>query len=85
MNAGPEKPESVTSQIPAPSSNNHAEPPPGKPPKELKSWQVWFTILSLPVFFSLFLCALLGLFVLTGGLCGCKDSAVIQICLLTCT
>ena len=66
MDTLPEKPEAVTTQIPAPSSTNHAQPPPGKQPKELKPWQVWFTFLTLPLFFSMFLCAVLGLFVLIG-------------------
>ncbi|KAL3150287.1 hypothetical protein ABBQ32_000137 [Trebouxia sp. C0010 RCD-2024] len=65
MDAVTNKPESGTSQSPAPAPNNHAEAPPGKPPKELKPWQWWFTILSLPVFVSMFLCAMLGVFVLT--------------------
>lgn len=67
MDTLPDKPEAVSSQIPAPSSKNHAQPPPGKQPRELKPWQVWFTVLTLPVFFSMFLCAVLGLFVLIGG------------------
>ena len=67
MDTPPEKPEAVTTQIPAPSSNNPTQAPPGKQPKELKPWQVWFTVLTFPLFFSMFLCAVLGLFVLIGG------------------
>ena len=62
----PNTPEQGTSQNSAPSPNNHAEARPGKTPKELKPWQAWFTTLCIPFFISMFLCALLGLFVLTG-------------------
>ena len=62
----PEKPEPATSQSPAPSSNNNAEPRLGKTPKELKPWQAWFTTLCIPIFISMFFCAVLGLVVLTG-------------------
>lgn len=61
----PNTPEQGTSQNSAPSPNNHAEARPGKTPKELKPWQAWFTTLCIPFFISMFLCALLGLFVLT--------------------
>ena len=69
MATGDQKPVASTSQNPALSTENKAEPVPTKVAKELKPWQAWFTALCIPMFLVMFTCAMLGLYVLTGKLC----------------
>lgn len=58
------KAESNNAQVAAPQPANQSEAPAGRLPKELRPWQVAFTYACMPVFLSMFTCAILGLYVI---------------------